>query len=190
METSFVQPAADQECPDVLDLRPAFTHTLKSHHMRRNLNRTYGVIECDPLVMLEINQSVRHMVMPYMPMLVHPRPWLGFNEGGYLHLKSSIMRTQGTKEQRMAVMDTPRESMKKVMEALDILGGTSWRIRAPILDVVEKMWADGGGLANLVDANDVSIIMICRFSNSFLSSDSTILEMLSLTGNLHISLFL
>jgi DNA-directed RNA polymerase len=35
METSFVQPAADQECPDVLDLRPAFTHTLKSHHMRR-----------------------------------------------------------------------------------------------------------------------------------------------------------
>jgi hypothetical protein len=31
-------------------------------------------------------------------------------------LKSSIMRTQGTKEQRMAVMDTPRESMKKVME--------------------------------------------------------------------------
>ncbi len=39
-----------------------------------------------------------------------------FNEGGYLHLKSSIMRTQGTKEQRMAVMDTPRESMKKVME--------------------------------------------------------------------------
>jgi DNA-directed RNA polymerase len=103
-----------------------------------------------------------------------------------LHLKSSIMRTQGTKEQRMAVMDTPRESMKKVMEALDILGGTSWRIRAPILDVVEKMWADGGGLANLVDANDVSIIMICRFSNSFLSSDSTILEMLSLTGNLHV----
>jgi DNA-directed RNA polymerase len=60
--------------------------------------------------------QVRHMVMPYMPMLVHPRPWLGFNEGGYLHLKSSIMRTQGTKEQRMAVMDTPRESMKKVME--------------------------------------------------------------------------
>jgi DNA-directed RNA polymerase len=103
-----------------------------------------------------------------------------------LHLKSSIMRTQGTKEQRMAVMDTPRESMKKVMEALDILGGTSWRIRAPILDVVEKMWADGGGLANLVDANDVSIIMICRFSNSFLSSDSTILEMLNLTGNLYV----
>lgn len=31
-------------------------------------------------------------------------------------MKSSIMRTQGTKEQRMAVMDTPRESMKKVME--------------------------------------------------------------------------
>ncbi len=66
------------------------------------------------------------------------------------------------------------------------MGGTSWRIRAPILDVVEKMWADGGGLANLVDANDVSIIMICRFSNSFLSSDSTILEMVNLTGNLHV----
>lgn len=39
-----------------------------------------------------------------------------FYEGGYLYLKSSIMRTQGAKEQRMAVIDTPRRNIKEVVE--------------------------------------------------------------------------
>lgn len=39
-----------------------------------------------------------------------------FHEGGYLHLKSSIMRTHGTKEQRMAVIDSPRKNMRMVVE--------------------------------------------------------------------------
>jgi hypothetical protein len=39
-----------------------------------------------------------------------------FYEGGYLYLKSSIMRTQGAKEQRTAVIDTPRKNMKVVVE--------------------------------------------------------------------------
>lgn len=39
-----------------------------------------------------------------------------FYEGGYLYLKSSIMRTQGAKEQRTAVIDTPRKDMKVVVE--------------------------------------------------------------------------
>ncbi|KAG0611165.1 hypothetical protein M758_7G120400 [Ceratodon purpureus] len=157
LETSFVRAPSSQDGDDFGELRPAFQHKFKNHVLRQNVNRIYGVIECDPLVLAEIDQSVRHMVMPYMPMLVKPLPWKGFYEGGYLYLKSSIMRTQGAKEQRMAVIDTPRKNMKVVVEALNVLGETGWKINKPVLDVVEKLWEAGGGIADLVEASDVPI---------------------------------
>lgn len=51
-----------------------------------------------------------------------------FNEGGYLYLKSSIMRTQGAKEQRMAVIDTPRKHMKVVVEVSFLLFDNSIQV--------------------------------------------------------------
>ncbi|XP_024391337.1 DNA-directed RNA polymerase 1B, mitochondrial isoform X1 [Physcomitrium patens] len=157
LETSFVRAPACQDGDDFGELRPAFQHKFKNHVLRQNVNRIYGVIECDQLVLAEIDQSVKHMVMPYMPMLVKPLPWKGFNEGGYLYLKSSIMRTQGAKEQRMAVIDTPRKHMKVVVEALNVLGETGWRVNKRVLEVVEKLWKAGGGIADLVEADDVPI---------------------------------
>lgn len=157
LETSFVRAPASQDGDDFGELRPAFQHKFKNHVLRQNVNRIYGVIECDPLVLAEIDQSVRHMVMPYMPMLVKPLPWKGFYEGGYLYLKSSIMRTQGAKEQRTAVIDTPRKNIKFVVEALNVLGETPWKVNKPVLEVVEKLWAAGGGIADLVEASDVPI---------------------------------
>jgi DNA-directed RNA polymerase len=38
---------------------------------------------------------------------------------------------------------------------LDILGSTKWRINQKLLDVVEKIWEEGGRLANMVDREDV-----------------------------------
>jgi DNA-directed RNA polymerase len=77
LETAFVRPPADQNDHDVTELQPAFKHTQKNYPLKSSVNRIYGVIECDPLVLREVDKSVRHMVMPYMPMLVKPKPWKG-----------------------------------------------------------------------------------------------------------------
>ncbi|KAG0631342.1 hypothetical protein M758_1G245900 [Ceratodon purpureus] len=159
LETSFMRPPADQTAQDMTEMRPAFKHTLRNYPIKNknNLNRIYGVIECDPAVMSALDKSVQHMVMPYMPMLVKPRAWNGFYDGGYLHLKSTIMRTHGAKELRDTIVATPRQNMSKIVQALDALGSTQWNINNVVLDVLEKMWSGGGRLADLVDQDDVPL---------------------------------
>nr|CAC95163.1 RNA polymerase [Physcomitrium patens] len=159
LETSVMRSPADQNAQDMTELRPAFKHTLRNYPIKNknNMNRIYGVIECDPAVMSALDKSVQHMVMPYMPMLVKPRAWTGFYDGGYLHLKSTIMRTHGAKELRDTIISTLRQDMIKIVQALDALGSTQWKINNVVLDVLEQVWKDGGRLADLVDAEDVPL---------------------------------
>lgn len=39
-----------------------------------------------------------------------------FYDGGYLHLKSSIMRTHGAKELRDTLIETPRDKLTKIVQ--------------------------------------------------------------------------
>ncbi|KAK9063780.1 hypothetical protein SSX86_017652 [Deinandra increscens subsp. villosa] len=154
METAYIQPPVDQfeDCPP--DIRPAFVHTLKTVETPRG-SRRYGVIECDPLVRKGLEKSAMHMVIPYMPMLLPPVNWTGYNRGGYLFLPSYIMRTHGAKQQRDVVKRTPKKQLERVFEALNTLGATKWRVNRKVLDVVDRIWANGGRLADLVDRDDV-----------------------------------
>lgn len=49
-------------------------------------------------------------------------------------------------------------------QALDALGNTRWRVNKRVLSVVDRIWANGGHLADLVDRNDVSLSVIFFFS--------------------------
>lgn len=42
-----------------------------------------------------------------------------------------------------------------VFQALDTLGNTKWKVNKRILAVVDRIWASGGRLADLVDCEDV-----------------------------------
>lgn len=46
-------------------------------------------------------------------------------------------------------------------QALDTLGKTKWRINKRLLGIVDRIWASGGCLADLVDRNDVSGSSFC-----------------------------
>ncbi|WCJ30146.1 DNA-directed RNA polymerase 3 chloroplastic [Euphorbia peplus] len=157
--TAYVQapigPAADMP-PDV---RPAFRHRFKTakHNPGQKIVKTYGVIECDPLVLNGLDGSAPHMLIPYFPMLVPPRKWKGYNKGGHFFLPSYVMRTHGSKKQQDALRHIPGRSMQKVFEALDTLGNTKWRVNRRVLDVVESVWASGGNVAGLVDREDIPI---------------------------------
>ncbi|KAJ0038285.1 hypothetical protein Pint_23430 [Pistacia integerrima] len=157
METAYIQPPVDQFGDSPPDIRPAFVHTLKSITKDAMKGRRYGVIECDPLVRKGLENSARHMVIDYMPMLVPPLNWTGYDRGAYLFLPSYVMRIHGARQQREAVKRTPRSQLEPVFEALDTLGNTKWRVNKRILSVIDRIWANGGGLADLVDREDVPI---------------------------------
>ncbi|KAL6573587.1 DNA-directed RNA polymerase 1B, mitochondrial [Orobanche hederae] len=155
-QTAYIQPPVDQMDDAPPDIRPAFVHTLKSVETPKGIRR-YGVIECDPLVRKGLERTARHMVIPYMPMLVPPLTWTGYERGGYLFLPSYIMRTHGAKQQREAVKRAPKQQLESIFQALNTLGNTKWRVNKKILGVVDRIWADGGRLADLVDRDDVPL---------------------------------
>ena len=49
LETAFIQPPTDQATEGPQNIRPAFKHIIKSVTIG-NTKRSFGVIECDPLV--------------------------------------------------------------------------------------------------------------------------------------------
>ncbi|XP_064948513.1 DNA-directed RNA polymerase 3B, chloroplastic-like isoform X2 [Musa acuminata AAA Group] len=158
LESAFVQVPCDSlaDCPP--EILPAFRHTFKniSKENGKSINR-YGVIECDPLVHKGFDSTARHMVIPYLPMLIPPKSWKGYDNGGHLFLPSYVMRTHGAQEQQKAIKSVPRKQLQKVFEALDTLGRTKWRINRRILDVIEIVWSRGGGIAGLVDRKDIQL---------------------------------
>ncbi|KAL2896218.1 DNA-directed RNA polymerase 2 chloroplastic/mitochondrial [Bienertia sinuspersici] len=156
IKTAYIQPPADQSASDPPDVRPAFVHTLRNvGPENKKTGRRFGMIECDPLVMNGLEKVPRHMVIPYMPMLVPPEKWTSYDKGAYLVLRSFAMRTHGSKQQREAVKRASAEQLKSVFEALDTLGNTKWRVNKKVLNIVDRIWANGGCLADLVDQYDV-----------------------------------
>ncbi|GLJ29375.1 hypothetical protein SUGI_0579240 [Cryptomeria japonica] len=156
LKTAFIQPPTDQSTEGPQDIRPAFKHTMRSVLMG-NTRRNVGVIECDPLVRRGLEKTARHVVMPYMPMLVTPRPWRGYDMGGYIFLPSSVMRVHGAKQQREAIKNVPTKQIKEVYKALNVLGLTKWRVNMRVLHVIDTIWAEGGRLADLVDREDMPL---------------------------------
>ncbi|URD75747.1 hypothetical protein MUK42_09414 [Musa troglodytarum] len=155
LESAFVQVPCDSlaDCPP--EILPAFRHTFKniSKENGKSINR-YGVIECDPVVHKGFDSTARHMIIPYLPMLIPPKSWKGYDNGGHLFLPSYVMRTHGAQEQQKAIKSVPRKQLQK---ALDTLGRTKWRINRRILDVIEIAWSRGGGIAGLVDRKDIQL---------------------------------
>ncbi|MQM13001.1 hypothetical protein Taro_045922, partial [Colocasia esculenta] len=161
IDTAYIQPPVNQQADGPPDIRPAFRHTLRTVSKEQQKgSRRYGVIECDPLVKQGLDRTVstaRHMVIPYMPMLVPPVNWTGYDKGAHLFLPSYIMRTHGSRQQREAVKRAPKNQMQAVYEALDTLGTTKWRINKRVLSIVDRIWSSGGRLADLVDREDVPL---------------------------------
>ncbi|XP_072962324.1 DNA-directed RNA polymerase 3, chloroplastic-like [Typha angustifolia] len=158
IDSAFVQPPPSQLADDLPEIHPAFRHTFRiAAKEEGKLRNRYGVIDCDPLVHKGLDSTARHMVIPYLPMLIPPKSWKGYDKGGHLFLPSYIMRTHGAKDQQDAIRSVPGKQLQKVFEALDTLGCTKWRINRRILNVVESIWSKGGGIAGLVDRQDIPL---------------------------------
>ncbi|XP_022999624.1 DNA-directed RNA polymerase 3, chloroplastic-like [Cucurbita maxima] len=159
IESAFVQPPVSQSPDSPPDIRPAFWHSFKpvAKTPGQKLVKKYGVIECDPIVLAGLDRTAKQMLIPYIPMLVPPKKWKGYDKGGHLFLPSYVMRTHGSIRQQDAMKNISGKQMQKVFEALDMLGSTKWRVNRRVLSVVESIWSQGGNAAGLVDRKDVPI---------------------------------
>jgi DNA-directed RNA polymerase len=159
METALVSSEEGQ-------IFPAFEHgyiALKGRKGQKNgATKKQGVMQLHPSVitLLEDSHTLRELIKPrYLPMVVPPLPWTkervrlfdsGGAQGGYLKLQSQFMRTRGSFMQPDVLR---RADLSQVFEALNFLGSVPWRINDRVLKVVEQVWAQGGGLAEIPRVN-------------------------------------
>lgn len=68
-------------------------------------------------------------------------------------------------------------------QALDTLGYTKWRVNKRVLAVVDRIWANGGRLAGLVDREDVRYTNRQKNVQNLVSIISSVSFIFILTSN-------
>ncbi|KAL6308760.1 DNA/RNA polymerase [Sparassis latifolia] len=134
----------------VTEEQPAFFHSyeyLRGHKL--------GVIKLNPVLMDRMaKDTVSETLHPrHLPMLVKPKPWLDYDQGGYLYNKSSVMRFKESQEQQSYLRHASSQgNLELVYAGLDVLGSTPWQINRRIFDVVLQVWNSGERLSKIPPA--------------------------------------
>ncbi|OZJ04070.1 hypothetical protein BZG36_03402 [Bifiguratus adelaidae] len=131
----------------IIENIPAFFHTYQYLRGKR-----IGIIKFSPhLTELISREPLRDTLHPrLLPMIVHPRPWLTWNSGGYMATKSTCMRIKDSPEQVAYLKQaSDRDQLGAVLTGLDVLGSTRWSVNKNVFNVVLDAWNSGKPLADI-----------------------------------------
>ncbi|CAD7701230.1 unnamed protein product [Ostreobium quekettii] len=162
-------------------MEPAITHEIQWTRYAYGL-RCIGLLKCHPKLVEWVESEDLHPAIALeraSPMLVPPRPWRSCMDGGYLTIKSCVMKNKGEKEQ-MAVLKKADEYLGQsggpnaVYEALNVLGNTPWQINKEMLKIVETVWANGGGMLDLPSKENLPMPVLLPPQYRLLAADGAL----------------
>ncbi|KAF2838721.1 DNA/RNA polymerase [Patellaria atrata CBS 101060] len=128
-------------------LEPAFVHEVPFR-----AGRKVGILTPHPKLEEKLAQEpMRGTFGLRLPMVVEPKPWRGWKEGGYLRYSNAIVRSKTVDEtqQMYAVAAIEKGDMDQVFAGLDVLGRTAWKINRPVFEVMAEAWNSGEALASI-----------------------------------------
>eukprot|EP01134_Creolimax_fragrantissima_P006470 CFRG6470T1 len=95
--------------------------------------------------MIGENIDLRHVHSTPLPMIAKPLPWTSHNKGGYYNNSKSVLRTPGQSNNAQTRLLARRTNdIHQVLDALNVLGSTPWRINSRVMEVVTHLWNTGG----------------------------------------------
>ncbi|KAL6866723.1 hypothetical protein J3F83DRAFT_740929 [Trichoderma novae-zelandiae] len=127
--------------------QPAFNH---QSVLRKG--KKVGALFFNPRLVDQLKREpVGDFIAKHIPMVVEPKPWSSFTEGGFLDSKTSFVRVKpGDIEQRLySNAAIKRGDMTQVFKGLDVLGKTPWIINKETLNVMMEAWNSGEEIANI-----------------------------------------
>lgn len=117
------------------------------HLRRKRLNKgvkTTIVVEPTELALeiLDGKHGLGAMNTPaFLPMVMPPRPWEGIKGGGYLGLPAEVPLVKTHEEHLQKSLGG--KDLGPILEALNHIQGTAWRINTRVLEVFEEVWRLG-----------------------------------------------
>lgn len=126
------------------------------HEVRSRKGRPLGVISAhNNVVEILMKEPPRYGVGARLPMVIPPKPWTGFREGGYLHYSIPVMRSKGNDEvqEMYARAASEKGDLEQLYAGLDVLGKTAWQINQDVLQVILEAWNTGEAIANIPAEN-------------------------------------
>ncbi|KAF2483175.1 hypothetical protein BDY17DRAFT_296952 [Neohortaea acidophila] len=130
----------------VTQLQPAFLHRTKFEKGKRQ-----GLVCPNPALMEKIvSEPLGGLLAKRMPMLVEPKPWKGWNEGGYLHYSNPILRLpSGDRSGKdYFIAANKKGDMSQIYAGLTALGSVPWKIHHGVFKVQLEAWNSGEEVAN------------------------------------------
>ncbi|KAH3680771.1 hypothetical protein WICMUC_000122 [Wickerhamomyces mucosus] len=118
---------------------PAFYH---SYQYQSNVK--VGVLKIHRSISSQLSvDSLIGTVQPQLlPMLVKPRPWTAWNNGGYLYSQGFLIRSKDAPEQ-MAYLKASSDNLQGVFDGLNVLGNTAWTINERVFNIISHFWNKG-----------------------------------------------
>ena len=138
----------DQDGKTHYQIAPAFYHTYVY-----GTGKKIGMIKPNKFLVQRLSDNPtlgRGITAKQAPMLVPPKHWTSWDEGGYWYSREEIMRTRQSVEQRVYLKEaSDSNALNEVYRGLDILGETCWTINRKVFDTVITVWNSGETIADI-----------------------------------------
>lgn len=135
---------------EVRESQPAFIHSF----MYNKGNRV-GTLRFNRALSRKLAQDpVSCAIAKYLPMLVEPRPWVGYRDGAFLSHAGRAVRPHTIDFHSMRYAKTASENgdMDTIFAGLDVLAKTPWRISRELFEVMVAGWNSGEELGKIPPA--------------------------------------
>ncbi|KAL8949960.1 MAG: hypothetical protein Q9222_003971 [Ikaeria aurantiellina] len=95
------------------------------------------------------------LAQKYLPMVVEPKPWVGFREGGFLTSTDPLVRLPQSDQQSKSysTIAVDNGDMAQVSAGLDVLARTPWQINGSVYEVMLEVWNSGEAIGTFAPEN-------------------------------------
>ena len=126
------------------------------HSYQFMAGKRIGVICFNQVMLGKLGKEpVQSALAKHLPMVVEPKPWTGYKEGGFLQGSQSVIRFKSFDDQsrRYAITASHNGDLAQVFAGLDVLARTPWKINRPVFDVMLEAWNSGDAIAKIPPEN-------------------------------------